>query len=111
MLTILKLVGAAAWSVLLLTGLGLSDVALSSEKMSDKESAKIIKGTVLRSEGPNYFVKNKEDGKEVRLRIDKNTQMNALGIVTGDNVIAKVDDQNHIESISTDENAGQHVAR
>jgi hypothetical protein len=32
MLTIRKLVGAAACSALLLTGLGLSDVALSSEK-------------------------------------------------------------------------------
>ena len=72
--------------------MGLSDVAFSAEKMSDKESGKIIKGTVLRSEGPNYFVKTREDGKEVRLHIDKNTQVKALGIVIGDNVIAKIDD-------------------
>ena len=74
------------------------------EKTSVKESGKIIKGTVLRSEGPNYFVKNKEDGKEVRLRIDKNTQIKGLGIVTGDDVVAKLDGQNHVEFISPDRN-------
>jgi hypothetical protein len=108
MLSIRPIIGAVACSALLWAGLGLSNVALSSAEMSsgkmgDKESGKIVKGTVLRSEGPNYIVKNKEDGKEVRLRIDKNTQIKGLGIVTGDNVVAKLDDQNHVEFISPDE--------
>lgn len=111
MLSIRPIVGVVAFSLLLWAGSGLSNVALSSEKMSDRESGKIIKGTVLRSEGPNYFVKNKEDGKEVRLRIDKNTQMNPLGVITGDNIIAKVDDQNHVESMFPDQNANQHESR
>ena len=108
MLSIRPIIGAVACSALLWAGLGLSNVALSSEmsseKMGDKESGKIIKGKVLRSEGPNYFVKNKEDGKEVRLRIDKNTQIKGLGIVTGDDVVVKLDDQNHVEFISPDRN-------
>lgn len=108
MLAIRPIIGAVACSALLWAGLELSNLALSSEmaseKMGDKESGKIIKGTVLRSEGPNYFVKNREDGKEVRLRIDKNTQIKGLGIVTGDHVVAKLDDQDHVEFISPDQN-------
>jgi hypothetical protein len=108
MLSIRPIIGAVACSALLCAGLGLSNIALSSEmsseKMGDKESGKVIKGKVLRTEGPNYFVKNREDGKEVRLRIDKNTQIKGLGIVTGDDVVAKLDDQNHVEFISPDRN-------
>jgi len=114
MLSIRPIIGAVACSVLLWAGLGLSNVAwseMSSEKMGDKESGKIIKGTVLRTEGPNYFIKNREDGKEVRLRIDKNTQIKGLGIVTGDDVVAKLDDQNHVESISPDRNVDRDESR
>ena len=99
MLIVRPIISAVSCSMLLCAGLVLSDVAASSEKMEDKESGKVIKGKVLRVEGPNYFVKNKEDGKEVRLRIDKNTQMNPIGVVTGDDVIVKIDDQNHVESL------------
>ena len=116
MLSIRPIIGAVACSALLWAGLGLSNVALSSaemssEKMGDKESGKIIKGKVLRTEGPNYFVKNREDGKEVRLRIDKNTVIKGLGIVTGDDVVAKLDDENHVESISPDRNVDQGESR
>ena len=115
MLSIRPIIGAVACSALLWAGLGLSNVALSSErsseKMGDKESGNIIKGTVLRSEGPTYFIKNREDGKEVRLRVDKNTQIKGLGIVTGDDVVVKLDDQNHVEFISPDRNVDQHESR
>jgi hypothetical protein len=108
MLAIRPIIGAVACSALLWTGLGLSNVALSSEMSSenigDNESGMMIRGTVLRSEGPNYFVKNREDGQVVRLRIDKNTQVKALGIFTGDEVVAKLDDQNHVVFISPDQN-------
>lgn len=108
MLSIRPIIGAVACSALLWTGLGLSNVALSSEMSSeqigDNESGMIIRGIVLRSEGPNYFVKNREDGQEVRLRIDKNTQVKGLGIFTGDEVVAKLDDQNHVVFISPDKN-------
>jgi hypothetical protein len=70
---------------------------MSTEKMSGTESGKI--------EGDNYFVKNRADGKEVRLHIDSTTQMNAVGISAGDNVIANVNEQNHVMSILTDQSA------
>ena len=109
MLSIRHIVGAITGGALLWAGLGLSDVALSSEKMTDNESGKTVQGTVLRSEGPNYFIKTKKDGKEVRLHIDKHTQIKALGVNPGDHVIATIDDQNHVESISMDMDSEQHV--
>jgi hypothetical protein len=102
MLSILKQAVVVSCGFLFI--LSLSGIASSSDKVSDTESDKIIKGKVSRIEGPNYFVKNREDGKEVRLRIDKNTQMNPLGFITGDNVMAKIDDQNHVLSILPDQN-------
>jgi hypothetical protein len=88
--------------------LSLSGIAWSSDKTGDTlESGKTIKGEVLRIEGPNYIVKNREDGKEVRLRIDKNTQMNPLGVITGDKVMAKMDDQHHVLSLLPDQSASK----
>ena len=43
---------------------------------------------LLRIEGDNYFVKNREDGKEVRLHVDKTMMINAVGIRAEDNVLA-----------------------
>jgi hypothetical protein len=83
--------------------LSLSGITFSADKTGDIDSGKTIKGEVLRVEGPNYFVQNREDGKEVRLRIDKNTQMNPLGVITGDKVIAKVDDQHRVLSLLPDQ--------
>jgi hypothetical protein len=57
---------------------------------------------VLRIEGNNYVVKDREDGKEIRLQVDKTTQMNVVGVTIGDDVMAKVDNQNHAELIITD---------
>ena len=54
---------------------------------------------LLRIEGHNYVVKDREDGKEIRLQVDKTTQMNVVGVTIGDDVMAKVDDQNHEELI------------
>jgi putative membrane protein len=111
MLFIHPIVSTIAGGALLWAGLVLSDVALSSEKMPDNESGKTVQGTVLRIEGPNYFIKTRGDGKEVRLHIDKHTKIKALGVNTGDHVMAKIDDQNHVESISMDRDSDQHVPR
>ena len=97
MLSFRPVIGALSCSLLLCAGVGLADVESSSDKMREKESGKTIKGTVLRIEGPNYFIKNAKDGKEVRLHVDKTTKMNL--VATGDNVMAKIDDQDHVESI------------
>ena len=96
-----QILGAVSCSVLFCGGLGLSDVASSAEnKMS--ESGKVIIGKLLRFEGNDCIVKNREDGKEMRLNVDKTTEMNAAGVTAGDNVMAKVGDQNHVELIITD---------
>ncbi len=61
------------------------------------EGGKTIKGEVLRVEGENYFIKEK-DGKEVRLHTDKTTQK--MGeIKQGDRIEVKVNEENHALSM------------
>ena len=61
------------------------------------DGAKTIKGTVLRVEGDNVFVKG-QDGKEVRVHVDNTTQM-GKDIERGEPIEAKVNDQHHALSI------------
>ena len=96
-----KILAAVSCCVLLGAGLGLSDVASSAENKMNGPG-KVIIGKVLRIEGSNYFLKEREDGKEMRLQVDKTTQMNVVGVTVGDNAMAKVNDQNHVELIITD---------
>ena len=96
-----QILGAISCSVLFCGGLGLSDVASSAENKKS-EPEKVIIGNVLRIEGNNYFVKDREDGKEMHLYVDKTTQMNAVGVTAGDTVMAKVGDQNHVELVLSD---------
>ena len=66
-------------------------------KGDQAKDGKMIKGEVLRVEGDNYFVKG-QDGKEVRMHIDKTTQ--SIGsFKPGDRIEAKVNDKNHALSI------------
>ena len=96
-----RILGAVPCCVLFCVCLGLSDVASSAEnKKSERE--KVIIGNVLRIEGNNYVVKDREDGKEIRLQVDNTMQTNVVGVTAGDNVMAKVNDQNHVELIITD---------
>jgi hypothetical protein len=60
-----SVVGALTCSLLLCGGVALADVQPPSDTMKQNESSKTIKGTMLRIEGPNYFVKNAEDGKQI----------------------------------------------
>jgi hypothetical protein len=96
-----KIPDAVSCLALLCMGLGLSDVASSAEN-KESEREKVIIGNVLRIEGNNYVVKDREEGKEIRLQVDKTTQTNVVGVTAGDNVMAKVNDQNHVELIITD---------
>ena len=61
-----------------------------------KES-RIITGEVLRVEGNDCLIKG-QDGKEVRVHIDLTT-MKARNIEPGEQIEAKVDEQNHALSI------------
>jgi translation initiation factor IF-1 len=101
MVSLPKIVGITSCGFLLL---GLTVVASSLDKIGDVEPGKTIKGEVLRVEGDNYFIKNGEDGKVVRLHVDKTTQKKSVQIAPGDNVEAKYNDQHHAISILTDQN-------
>ena len=97
MISIPKVVGVLWCGVLLC--LGLSQAAHAGEETgaSRLERATTIKGDLVRVGYGEYVVKG-QDGKEVRLTIDKKTQMMGQ-IKQGDRVEAKVDDQNHALSI------------
>jgi hypothetical protein len=80
---------------------------------SDSKGGKTIEGEVLRVEGDNYFVKG-QDGKEVRMHIDKTTEK--IGsFKQGDRIEAKVNDENHALSIrsarGTDAGSGTQTGR
>jgi len=76
-----------------------------------------IKGEVLRIEGekdvlakgqdgiePSYIIIKVQDGEEVRLHVDINTQRaKNIVIERGDQIEAKIDDQNHALSILSDQ--------
>ena len=82
-------------------------------KGGQSKDGKMIKGEVLRVEGDNYFVKG-QDGKEVRMHIDKTTEK--IGsFKQGDRIEAKVNDENHALSIrsarGTDAGYGTQTGR
>lgn len=82
-------------------------------KGDQSKDGKLIKGEVLRIEGDNYFVKG-QDGKEVRMHIDKTTQ--SIGsFKQGDRIEAKVNDEHHALSIrsarGTDAGNGKETGR
>ncbi|HSL03038.1 MAG TPA: hypothetical protein VK901_05820 [Nitrospiraceae bacterium] len=87
---------------------------MSDEMKGDQsKDGKMIKGDVLRVEGDNYFVKG-QDGKEVRMHIDKTTQK--IGsFKQGDRIEAKVNDKNQALSIrsarGTDAGNGKETGR
>ena len=86
-----------------------------NEDMTGGQSkdGKMIKGEVLRVEGDNYFVKG-QDGKEVRMHIDKTTE--TIGsFKQGDRIEAKMNDEHHVLSIrsarGTDAGSGTQTGR
>ncbi|MEO6308110.1 MAG: hypothetical protein ABIO96_13405 [Nitrospiraceae bacterium] len=66
-------------------------------KGAQSKGGRTIRGEVLRVEGDNYFIKG-ADGKEVRLHTDNNTQI-LKTIQQGDQIEAKVTDQNHTQKL------------
>jgi len=85
------------------SGLGFQSDDDRQKNVDDKKGstrvgdAKTIQGELVRVKAGNYFIKVK-GGKEVRLHTDKTTQM--IGeIKKGDQIEAKMNDQNHALSI------------
>ena len=93
MVSIPKVVGVLSCGVLLCLGLSQAAHAANEEGTSRLDQANVIKGDLVRIDYGEYFVKG-QDGKEVRLTIDKKTQMMGQ-IKKGDRVEAKVNEQNH----------------
>ena len=87
---------------------------MSNEMKGDQSKyGKTIQGEVSRVEGDIYFVKG-NDGKEVRMHIDKSTQ--GIGnFKKGDRIEATVNEENHALSIrsarGTDAGHGKETGR
>ena len=77
-------------------------------KDGESQSAKAIKGEVVRIEGDNYFVKG-QDGKEVRLHIDQTTKMSDKKLDQGELIEATVNEQNHVLSIHSPDRRSDHT--
>jgi len=108
MVSIPKIVGLMSCSFVLC--LGLSSVAqagnapsasdvMKTDSQSDRTGYKenAHKGEVLRVEGENYFIKG-ADGKEVRLHVDKTSQLDGT-IKVGDKIEAQVTEKDHAVSV------------
>ncbi|HJS67143.1 MAG TPA: hypothetical protein VJ760_07450 [Nitrospiraceae bacterium] len=89
MLSITKVVGVLSCGVLLCFGLYNAAHAVEEEGVSRLEQATVIKGDLVSIDYGDYVIKEK-DGKEVRVHIDKKTQVMGQ-IKKGDRVEAKVD--------------------
>lgn len=112
-----KVFGYLSCGVLLWMGLSPSNVAWSSDQLTIAPSAMLIsdsigeskpgttiKGEVVRVDGDNYFVKQHDDGKVVRMHVDRTTNTkSSMKAKPGDNVEAKVDGQGHAISFLTDQ--------
>jgi translation initiation factor IF-1 len=116
MVSVSKIIATMSCGFLLC--LGLSNVASSADKLDngksvsldkdsgsigDSKSGKTIKGEVLRVEGENNYFVREEDGKVLRMHVDKTTRKPSVRITPGDYVLAKVDNQNHAISILSDQ--------
>ena len=80
-------------------------VAQAANPMSDKEASPTIKeritkdtvkGTLMKTDGEYYWIKD-NDGKEVKIHVDKSTKMDK--VVVGDMVKAYINDQGHTTTL------------
>jgi len=103
MVSIRKVVGLMCCGCLLCLGLSSAAQAGNAARAGVRgEQGKLkgghrIEGDLLRVEGEHYFVMG-QDGKEVRLYIDRSTKKTG-NISQGDRIVAVVNDQNHARSI------------
>ena len=94
MVSIPKVVDVLSCGVLLCLGLfQAAHAADEKEGASRLEQAKVIKGDLVNIDYGDYIIKEK-DGKEVRVHIDKKTQVMGQ-IKKGDRVEVKVDDHDN----------------
>jgi len=79
--------------------------AQAANPMSEKEASPTIKervtkdtvkGTLMKTEGEYYWIKD-DDGKEVKIHVDKSTKMDK--VVPGDMVKASITDKGHTTTL------------
>jgi hypothetical protein len=69
---------------------------------------RMIWGEVIRAEGDNLVIKEK-NGKEIQLNVDQNTQKSERTIKRGDMIKVRLDEQNHVKSISSPDRRNDHM--
>lgn len=83
--------------------------ALAADPMKEKEATPSIgerltkdavKGTLMKIDGEYYVIKD-NDGKQVRVHVDKSTKLDK--VVEGDMVKAYVTDQGHVTTLQRHE--------
>jgi len=99
------------WSLMVSIALilGGGGAALAADPMSEKEATPSIKeritkdavkGTLMKIEGEYYWIKD-NDGKEVRIHVDKSTKLDK--VVEGDHVKAYITDKGHTTTLQRQE--------
>ena len=82
---------------------------MAADPMSEKEASPTIKerntkdtvkGTLMKIDGEHYWIKD-NDGKEVRIHVDKSTKMDK--VVEGDHVKAYITDKGHTTTLQRQE--------
>ena len=97
MFSFTKSVSVLSSALLLCLGLSQTTNALDGEGAKRLAEAKVIKGDLVRIDYGDYIVKD-QDGREVRVHMDKKTQI--MGQLSkGDRVEVKVDDKNNALAI------------
>ncbi|HEX4967644.1 MAG TPA: hypothetical protein VFV44_03920 [Nitrospiraceae bacterium] len=97
MFSFTKSVSVLSSALLLCLGLSQTANALDGEGAKRLAEAKVIKGELVRIDYGDYIVKE-QDGKEVRVHMEKRTQI--MGQLSkGDRVEVKVDDKNNALAI------------
>ena len=97
MFSFTKSVSVLSSALLLCLGLSQTANAFDGEGAKRLAEAKVIKGELVRIDYGDYIVKE-QDGKEVRVHMEKKTQI--MGQLSkGDRVEVKVDDKNNALAI------------
>src|ERR1044072_6399463 len=102
-----KVMAAMIFSIVAL--FGAAAYAPAADPMSQKEATPdlkerltkdTVKGTLMKTEGEYYWIKD-DDGKEVKIHVDKSTKMDK--VVPGDMVKAYITDKGHTSPLATAE--------
>ena len=89
-----KIIGSFMFA--LVVGVGMTSLSFAAGDM-DTPSSQTVKGDLLKIDGEYYVVKDTA-GKEVRLHVDKTSQLDGT-LKAGDKIEAQATDKGHASSI------------